>query len=540
MSVAGSFALNLVNVLTQALVTGTVNAGASGDVSISASSSSDTTTDAHAAQTPTDGTTSSLGLGASVALSLIDDVTTAGLTGTLGGGHNVALSASTIDLAHTNAKTGAAGGNVSIVPSVGITLSNVTTRAFVGAGTALSISGAFGATADQTASALTSAAGSADGSSAAIGLSLALTIANHISEATLARNLAAGGAVSLNANGSSDTSADATASATGAPADSTGGAAGNGVDGSIAAQRTFAESTSAAHDGSGSGSAGSTPSASTSKGGINVAAAVGVNLATTRSRATLIGSLTITSAGRFTLGTKADTDAHANASGGAVQPGGGGFTIAAGVAINKAAITNEAILPTGNTVSANGATIHALMASTHKLGAIALSGAGGGKLSIAGSVAIELENITTTASVAGTLNAGTGDVSIKAQSNGTSDVSALPLMQTTSTSSGEDFPFKVVSITDVSPSRSDEPTDRTARLVVARTTSPVRRTVRPSTQRRSSAASTSRWTAASTGSSCPVTFRSCMGRRGRPDDADPRLTRRPSTTAASRASPGST
>src|SRR6185295_14851357 len=144
-SVAVSFALNLVNLRTEALITGTVNAGAGGDVSISASSSSDTTTDAHAAQTPTDGTTSSLGLGASVALSLIDDVTTAGLPGTLGGGHNVSLSAATIDLAHTNAKTGAAGGNVSIVPSVAITLSNVTTRAFVGAGSALTITGAFGA-----------------------------------------------------------------------------------------------------------------------------------------------------------------------------------------------------------------------------------------------------------------------------------------------------------------------------------------------------------------------------------------------------------
>ena len=225
-SVAGSFALNIVNLHTTATISGTVNA-ASGDVSIAAASSSDSSADARAAQAPSDGTAStSLGIGASVALALVDDSTTASLTGTVNGGDDLTLTATTVNGAVAHAKTGAAGGNVTIVPSVAITLSNITTSALVSDGIGLSISGAFSATADQSASAGSSAEGDADGSSAAIGLALGLTIATHTSEATLARNLgAATGAVSLSAEGSSDSSASATAAASGAPDDSSGGRA---------------------------------------------------------------------------------------------------------------------------------------------------------------------------------------------------------------------------------------------------------------------------------------------------------------------------
>src|SRR2546428_12028111 len=79
------------------------------------------------------------------------------------------------------------------------------------------IGGDYRATADQSASANTTAEGDAQGKSAAVGVSLALTIANHSTEATLLRNLSAGGAITLAAHGSSDSSATAKASAAGAP-----------------------------------------------------------------------------------------------------------------------------------------------------------------------------------------------------------------------------------------------------------------------------------------------------------------------------------
>ena len=111
------------------------------------------------------------------------------------------------------------------MPSVAIAISNITTLATVGAGNDLSV-GAFAASADQTASANTTAEGDAkDAKTAAVGVALALTIANHRTEATLWREPTSGGAVSLAAQASSDTSATAKASAAGAPQDESAAAA---------------------------------------------------------------------------------------------------------------------------------------------------------------------------------------------------------------------------------------------------------------------------------------------------------------------------
>ena len=451
--IAGSVAIDIERLNTAASLGGTLTAG-TGSVAITATSRANSDVSAM----PADSTVSasSVGIGASVAVALVDDTTAASIFGTLNGGGNVALAATTEHALDVHAKTGAAGGDVAVVPSVAIALSNITTLAFVTSGTALNIGGAFSASADQSASAKTAAEGDAQGADAAIGVTLALTIANHRSEATLARDLTATGAVSLSADGSSDTAADATASASGAPGESSGGATGNGVDQEVASQRSFADATSSSNGGSGTGGADPTPRASTSSGGVSVAAAVAVNLAKSWSRATLVGPITVNAGGRFTLATSANTDAFAGADGTAVtQSGGGGVSIGVAVAINKADIVNTAILPAGNTVNSQGATIQALMRSTHTLGAAAKSGAGGGSVGIAGSVAIDIENITTTASLAGTLNAGTGSVVIRAASDADSEVAATPAEVTlTEAASTPGQAFRVVSLKDISPDSS--------------------------------------------------------------------------------------
>src|SRR5438034_1885991 len=71
----------------------------------------------------------SVGIGASVAVAIVDDLTTASLLGQLNGGGNLTLTANTSHFLTTHSKTGAAGGNVAVVPSVAIALSNVTTTA---------------------------------------------------------------------------------------------------------------------------------------------------------------------------------------------------------------------------------------------------------------------------------------------------------------------------------------------------------------------------------------------------------------------------
>ncbi|HEV8535697.1 MAG TPA: hypothetical protein VGR87_08260, partial [Candidatus Limnocylindria bacterium] len=450
--VAGSVAIEIERTVTAASLAGVLNA-AGGAVNITAESSSMTGADALPAET-TDGVSAgSVGIGASVAIALVDETTTASLTGTLNGGGNLSVAAATERETAVHAKTGAAGGDVAIVPSVAIALSNVTTTATVGGGTDLSIGGAFSASADQTASAATTAEGDAQGADAAVGLSLALTIANHRAEATLARNLTAAGAVSLSANGSSVSSASATASASGAPGESSGGASGDGVDQEVAAQRGYANATRQSTGGGSSDGGDPTPQAATNSGGVNVAAAVAINLAKTSSLATLIGPIALIAGGRFTLATSSGSDATASADGRAVTPGhGSGVSIGVAVAINYARIRNEAILPGGDTVTSNGATIQALRGSTNDLGASAKSGAGGGKVGIAGSVAIDIENVVTRASLAGSLNAGSGDVMIFASSDSASDVAATPAQASVSSTPQA---FDVLGITDVNPDSSD-------------------------------------------------------------------------------------
>ena len=75
----------------------------------------------------------SVGIGAAVAVAVVDDITTATITGTLTGGDDVTLAAATTHLLEVSSETGAKGGDVAITPSVAIALSNVTTRATVNA-----------------------------------------------------------------------------------------------------------------------------------------------------------------------------------------------------------------------------------------------------------------------------------------------------------------------------------------------------------------------------------------------------------------------
>src|SRR5206468_1622240 len=373
---------------TDALLFGTLPAGPTGDVNITATSHMTGATDAMPADAPADSsggasgvTAGSVGIGASVAVALVDDVTRAELIGTLNGGHNVTIAATTSDAMATHAKTGAAGGDVAVVPSVAITLSNVTTLATIGGGADLNITGAFSASTDQSASAGSTAEGDAQGKDAAIGVSLALTIANDSSETTLVRNLYAGGAVTLAAEGSSDSSASAKAGAAGAPGDASGsaGAPADSTSGSVtqqvAGQRGFADQTSRGNGGSGDGG---------------------------------------------------PADSSGGGSSGAPSDSSSGVSIGVAVAINYVRVFNLAVLPIDATVISHGATIQALSGGMDELGASATSGAGGGSVGIAGSVAIDIENIDTEAVMAGVLTAGTGDVTIAAASHATSNVEALP------------------------------------------------------------------------------------------------------------------
>ena len=186
-SVAGSLGLNIVNLRTEALLkTGsTLNAG-TGDVSIKAESLATSLTTALPATLNNAPAAETVGVGAAVALSIVDDVATAAIEdgAILNGGDDLTIHAIGGHAMTTKSKTGAEGGDVAIVPSVAIALANVTTTAYVGSGAALNITGSLDVKATQTSSSHVSAEGRATGAAtAAVGVALALNIVDHDVEA---------------------------------------------------------------------------------------------------------------------------------------------------------------------------------------------------------------------------------------------------------------------------------------------------------------------------------------------------------------------
>ncbi|HEX7525555.1 MAG TPA: hypothetical protein VF327_04570, partial [Gaiellaceae bacterium] len=298
--IGASVSINIVDVhTTGAIRTGaSVNAGA-GAVLLGAASTSDTIVKALPAGGGVGG--ASVGVGASFALSVMDDTTFAGIEdgGTLTGGGNVTLLAVNVDTMTVDAKTGASSPKVSVAPAIAIALSNVTTSATIGTGAALNIGGTLDAKATERASALTTAAGDAIGASVAVGVALALTLANHKVFSTTTRNITAGGAISFQALGSSITGADTVAGADGAPSKSDNDSSGGGsVNDKGNQQLNFANSKSTGNGGDGAGSS-ETPKASTSDNSsdsVAVAAAISINIAKTTAQAILPNGLVLTAA----------------------------------------------------------------------------------------------------------------------------------------------------------------------------------------------------------------------------------------------------
>ena len=122
----------------------------------------------------------------------------------------------------------------------------------------------------------------------------------------------------------------------------------------------------------------------------------------------------------------APADSSAGGASGAPADSTSGVSIGVAVAINYVRVTNEARAPPDSTVSANGAAIEALTHSQNASWCVCDKRSRRRRSRIAGSVAIEIENIQTSASLEGWLNAGSGDVSVRAASDSTTSTSALP------------------------------------------------------------------------------------------------------------------
>ncbi|TMK23778.1 MAG: hypothetical protein E6G62_10650 [Actinobacteria bacterium] len=274
--VAGALAVGVLVASTTARVSGAAPVAA--DSGLTFAAHSDNASSATAEAKTTAGTAT--GVGASVALNVVDDTTSAGIGAgaALTGASSFSASSTSTSAVTTTAAGGAAGGTA-VAPVVGISIVNVSTSSALGAGPALIVDGDVTLTATQTGTVTTTATGAASGSTA-VGAAIALTVANHSVSAGNDRDLTStGGAVGFHSTGTWTTATHATASASGGPSDGSGSP---NVDSQSASQRGFADDQAAANGAGGSGGT-STPSASTSGGSVSVAAAIAIDIANAES-----------------------------------------------------------------------------------------------------------------------------------------------------------------------------------------------------------------------------------------------------------------
>ncbi|WP_141847710.1 beta strand repeat-containing protein, partial [Humibacillus xanthopallidus] len=390
-----------------------------------------------------------VGIGVGVGVNIVNDSDSAtiGNGATLTGAHDLTLEATTDSSMTTFAKSASAGA-IAVTPVVAVGISNVFTHADLGTGSLLTLTGAYAATATQTAGVDSSTSGDTT-SNGAIGASVAINTADHEVTAKTARSLTTVGSAAFTASGASTTSSYSWAGTAGAPdKDTSTSSSVNGLADSYLTMGNNLAGTSGAKKGKDS----TTPTAGTAENSgasLSVAAAIAFNLVRTVSDVSLPGSVTITvDGGPLTLSSSANTDASATGDG-ETGTNGAVAAIGAGVGLNLATVDNLADIAAGATVHAVGVTMGATMTPTgdtsptscddpeadctHTIEAGAVSASsGGGKLGVAGSVAINIVTITTSAQVKSatglttTVDARGGALALGAHSGSAATASATP------------------------------------------------------------------------------------------------------------------
>jgi len=466
--VAGSLALNLVTNTNEAVIENsstsspaTTLALGGGDLTLTAQDTS-----SQAATATANAVAGKVGIGASVAVNIATNTSDAEAQdgAQMTGVGNITIAASSTNSATTSTTAGgqstssvAIGGAVSIV-----VVTNTTTAQLGTLSGTQQLGGALQVTATHTGTNTTSADGTTVGGNVGIGAAIALNIASDTTTATTKRSLSAGGAVSFTVTASAANGADAKASAMGADPTQTSSSGGSGADGQVDDQMDLAKTD--AGSGNSTASNASAPSASTSGGKVGIAAALGINLATSSAVASIPDGLSISAGGLLTVSSSNDTDALATADGSQVgtssstSPTGSApkVGVGAGVAINLVTATNEATIGNGVQVTSQGLTLQALTTNAggatdlasppgtadgvNTFSASATSGAGAMNVGIAGSLALnlisntnqaEIEN-TSTSSPATSVALGGGDLTLTAQNTSSQTATA-----TTSASGGK-------------------------------------------------------------------------------------------------------
>jgi hypothetical protein len=196
--VAGSLAINLGQVRTDANVSAGATLTSTGTNGITIKAVSNTADTANAQPMSSSGTTgSSVGIGASVAINVIDETTEAWIgdasvpstQGTITSGGDVSVSASSTSAITTGA-TGGAAGSVTVVPVAAVTIANLDTLAEV-QGTGGFTAGNLTISATHLGTASNTATGNTTASSVGIGASVSVGIVADTTTAMLTRSAGA-------------------------------------------------------------------------------------------------------------------------------------------------------------------------------------------------------------------------------------------------------------------------------------------------------------------------------------------------------------
>lgn len=390
-----------------------------------------------------------VGVGASVGVNVAVNSTVAEVadkTKLINAG-SVGLNATAAHAMTTEATGGAAGAKVSVTPVVAAGIAVNTTVARLGEGaTQLDANGAYSSKAEQTSSVTTKATGQAQGD-VAVGASLGATIAVDNVHATVERNLDAGNGIELAAKSDTSLTTEVKAGAKGAKAakkDVNGNEtpeAGTTVDEQKTTQLDFAKGRNAAAAGVDT----TTPEAKTpdtteqapgtdkptsppnnEKQGkkVSVAAAIGATVAYNQAKAEIAAGKTVgAGSGKLEVAAESDTNYRTLATGEAVSDDVG---VAAAVALTATYNKTLANIGTGATVSDAGAVEISATSRQNRgtafqktMSAEAVSGASGGEVAVAGSLALVGNWNETRASIdegvtIGSSGAAVGDVTVAA------------------------------------------------------------------------------------------------------------------------------
>ncbi|MGD8420264.1 MAG: hypothetical protein PVJ78_07525, partial [Gammaproteobacteria bacterium] len=360
--VAGSFSFNRITNTSEALIAGTVDAGAGAaddDVVIEANSVSLSRVDA---KSKVDNSDADAGFGASVGLNFTDNITRAAIqdAAVVTDANDINLGASSKHSAKTRVEMGTAGSDVSITPAVGITFADNDTSVSIGTGSDLALSGDLGAVAKGKGNSSTTVDGTTAGSDAALGAAVAITNVDDTVEAHVYRNVISGGAVTLKAENSSTSNATAKASSKGASTEASAEGSTNPTESRDANTETNRQLDTANDQtgNTGTDDEAESPEQETSDGAVGFAAAISVNLADSVTLASVEAD--ITADGMLTVEGLANTDANSTADGSA-KTDSDGTSVGLAVAVNVPNTTNLAEIPGGVNVVSDGLTVRAGM-----------------------------------------------------------------------------------------------------------------------------------------------------------------------------------